>query len=76
MKTLREQIAARCVHFNGTVNPACKAGVVYIDLAGGDKPGWGCRIPLHQGRLVDAKGGRVRRDRPVLRGKVADSGTG
>lgn len=28
-KSLREQIANKCIHFNGTLNKVCKAGVNY-----------------------------------------------
>lgn len=31
-KTLEEQIASKCIHFNGLMNKACKAGVVYDDF--------------------------------------------
>lgn len=31
-KTLKEQIAAKCVHFNGVMNECCKAGVKYADV--------------------------------------------
>jgi len=39
MKTLAEQIANRCEHFNGTQNDKCKAGVTYADLQKGKKLG-------------------------------------
>jgi hypothetical protein len=42
LRTLREQIAARCVHFTGTQHDECGAGVNYRALAGGDVL---CRIP-------------------------------
>jgi hypothetical protein len=28
-KSLREQISDKCIHFNGTMNDACEAGVTY-----------------------------------------------
>ena len=38
--------AGRCMHYNGSAhNDACAAGVNYIALAGGDKPGWFGRLP-------------------------------
>lgn len=43
--TLAEQIAGRCVHFTGTQHGACGAGVVYVDICGGDDPGWARRLP-------------------------------
>lgn len=35
-RSLREQIADACVHFNGTINDRCKAGVCYDDVAAPD----------------------------------------
>ncbi len=32
MKTLHEQIANKCIHFNGIMNDCCKAGVNYADV--------------------------------------------
>lgn len=32
MKTLEEQLANKCVNFNGIMNDACKAGVKYDDV--------------------------------------------
>lgn len=32
LPTLREQLAARCVHFDGIQNAKCKAGVTYVDV--------------------------------------------
>lgn len=32
MKTLREQIAGSCVHFSGTINPACEVGIRYAEF--------------------------------------------
>lgn len=43
MKTYKEQIEARCVHFNGLMNRQCDAGIVYDDL---DKD---CRITYRAG---------------------------
>lgn len=45
MKSLAEQIAGRCVHFTGTQNERCEAGLVYTTVCGGDAPGWGRRLP-------------------------------
>ena len=42
--TLLEQISNRCVHFNGIMNDACKAGVIYQQLMGGG-PGWAAHMP-------------------------------
>lgn len=36
-KTLYEQIACKCLHFNGVMNKACKAGINYADVRV-DKP--------------------------------------
>lgn len=35
--TIEEQIANRCIHFNGIMNDTCKAGVCYSDVRV-DKP--------------------------------------
>lgn len=32
MKTLEEQIACKCIHFNGVMEKVCKAGVSYSDV--------------------------------------------
>lgn len=32
MKTLTEQIADKCIHFNGMMNSACKKGILYDDV--------------------------------------------
>ncbi len=37
MKTLKEQIESKCVHFNGIMNNCCKVGVNYADVRV-DKP--------------------------------------
>lgn len=34
MLSLREQVAGRCVHFNGVQHGRCNAGVSYADLTG------------------------------------------
>lgn len=31
-KTLHEQIACKCIHFNGVMNDSCKAGINYSDV--------------------------------------------
>lgn len=31
-KTLYEQIACKCIHFNGVMNKECKAGINYADV--------------------------------------------
>lgn len=31
-KTLHEQIACKCIHFNGVMNKSCKAGINYEDV--------------------------------------------
>lgn len=33
-KSLRDQIADKCIHFNGTMNKQCKAGVKYEEIRG------------------------------------------
>lgn len=35
MKSLEDQIKCRCVHFNGIMNDACKAGIAYADVREG-----------------------------------------
>src|ERR1051326_3435555 len=49
--SVREQLIAndltRCVHFTGTVNETCKAGVNYRAVVGGPDLGWGTRLPCH-----------------------------
>jgi hypothetical protein len=35
----------KCVHFNGSVNPCCEAGVNYRALVGGQDFGWLKRLP-------------------------------
>ncbi len=32
MKSLKEQIADRCIHFNGIMNKTCDAGIYYADV--------------------------------------------
>jgi hypothetical protein len=32
LRSLREQIESKCVHFNGLMNKSCRSGVVYDDL--------------------------------------------
>jgi len=38
MKTLEEQIANKCIHFNGIMNDCCKAGIRYAEVRMNDKP--------------------------------------
>lgn len=40
MKSLAEQIGCRCVHFNGMMNKACDAGVVYATVKNEDVKGF------------------------------------
>lgn len=35
----------KCVHYNGTVNDCCRAGVNYKELAGPPETGYGLRLP-------------------------------
>jgi hypothetical protein len=35
----------KCIHYNGSVNECCEAGVNYGELAGGKDPGWGLKLP-------------------------------
>lgn len=37
MKSLKEQIADKCIHFNGVMNTTCKADIKYADVRV-DKP--------------------------------------
>jgi hypothetical protein len=32
MKTLEEQIACKCIHFNGVMNKECKVGIKYSEV--------------------------------------------
>lgn len=32
MKTLEEQVARKCIHFNGVMNDTCKHGIKYSDV--------------------------------------------
>ena len=41
--TLKQQVSERCVHFNGTQNDRCEAGVAYKDLVGNEA---GCSLKL------------------------------
>lgn len=34
MRTLRQQIEEKCIHFNGVQNDCCKAGVKYTEIRG------------------------------------------
>lgn len=34
-----------CIHYTGILNTRCRADVTYTELAGGDEPGWGLRLP-------------------------------
>jgi hypothetical protein len=38
MKTLEEQIAGKCRHFNGVMNDTCKIGIAYKDIRSDDRP--------------------------------------
>ena len=38
MKTIEEQIAGKCCHFNGIMSKVCKAGVKYDDVKSDDRP--------------------------------------
>lgn len=51
----------KCIHYNCTVNPCCKAGVNYRDLAG---PGeaWGKRMPCHSPEYEYGSGQRIELD--------------
>ncbi len=37
MRTLREQISDKCVHFNGMQNKTCRAGVTYDEVDNGKR---------------------------------------
>jgi hypothetical protein len=39
MKSLHEQIANKCIHFNGIMEKTCKAGICYSDVR--EEPGEG-----------------------------------
>jgi hypothetical protein len=39
MKTLEEQIACKCIHFNGIMEKICKAGINYSDVRVSDGNG-------------------------------------
>lgn len=39
MKTLEEQIACKCIHFNGVMEKVCKAGINYSDVRVDDGKG-------------------------------------
>ena len=32
MKSLKEQLLGRCIHFNGLMNKSCDVGLVYMDV--------------------------------------------
>lgn len=39
MKSLKDQIADKCIHFNGVMEKVCKAGITYADIrVEGDGP--------------------------------------
>lgn len=44
-KTLREQLAGKCVHFNGTMNVRCRAGVRYDSVRVRADDGKRVRLP-------------------------------
>lgn len=44
----------KCVHYNGTVNDCCDAGVNYQSLTDG-KPGWGNKLPCGLRAVVEAE---------------------
>lgn len=54
MRSLEEQIANRCRHFNGTMHDACDAGINYQGLTGSE-PGWGLKLPCFLTPLVVPK---------------------
>lgn len=37
----------KCIHYNGTINDCCKAGVNYKELAGEPMQGYVLRLPCH-----------------------------
>lgn len=37
-RSIREQIARKCVHFNGIQNKQCEAGIRYEDVRGTERP--------------------------------------
>lgn len=47
--------AGKCVHYNGTVNDCCGAGVNYRDLAG-PADGWANRLPCHSPEYRTGRG--------------------
>lgn len=44
MKSLREQIAGKCLHFNGMMNEVCEVGVKYEDVRGPSRGPAGGRL--------------------------------
>lgn len=49
----------RCVHFTGTRDEACEAGVNYRQLVGGDDFGWGTRLPCLTDTFTPKNGDKV-----------------
>lgn len=45
--TLAEQIAGRCVHFNGTMNRRCRAGMVYDEVDRNRRVPYRAALPCH-----------------------------
>lgn len=48
-----KDFGGRCTHFNGIGNDTCKAGVNYLELAGGEQFGMARRIPCLLSNGVD-----------------------
>ena len=62
MKTLKQQIGNRCVHFSGVQHKQCEAGVAYQGgnlpcfRDGGDKRNWACnKVQFPTGEEVEAE---------------------
>ncbi len=42
MKSLKEQISGKCIHFNGIMNECCKAGISYASVREGKPNNFPC----------------------------------
>jgi len=48
MKTLKQQIETRCIHFTGIRNNKCNAGMVYDDVDQDQKMPYRAALPCHK----------------------------
>lgn len=48
MKTLKQQIETKCIHFNGIMEKRCRAGMVYDEIDAGNRVAYRAKLPCHK----------------------------